>query len=64
VGAYVSPVDRKAPDVPCRHAATIEPCFHAPSRYDCRAKANGDAGRIVRHIRHCEDSPPGVQLVE
>jgi xyloglucan fucosyltransferase len=60
----MSPVDRKAPDVPCRRAATMEPCFHAPPRYDCRAKANGDAGRIVRHIQHCEDFPQGVQLVE
>ncbi|CAO2042477.1 unnamed protein product [Urochloa humidicola] len=60
----MSPVDGKAPDTPCRHAATIEPCFHAPPKYDCRAKTNGDAGRILRHIRHCEDFPQGVQLVE
>ncbi|CAL5031768.1 unnamed protein product [Urochloa decumbens] len=60
----MNPVDGKAPDTPCRHAATMEPFFHAPPRYDCRAKTNGDAGRIVRHIRHCEDFPQGVQLVE
>ncbi|KAJ1271245.1 hypothetical protein BS78_06G114200 [Paspalum vaginatum] len=60
----MGPVDGKAPDTPCRHPATIEPCFHAPPTYNCRAKAKGDAGRIVRHIRHCEDFPQGVQLVE
>ncbi|CAN6275844.1 unnamed protein product [Urochloa humidicola] len=60
----VSAVDGKAPDTPCRHAPTIEPCFHSPPNYDCRAKADGDAGRMVRHIRHCEDFPQGVQLVE
>ncbi|XP_066347463.1 probable fucosyltransferase 7 [Miscanthus floridulus] len=60
-----SPVNKKAPaDTPCRRAATIEPCFHAPLDYDCRAKAKGDAGRRVRHIRHCGDFPRGVQLVE
>ncbi|ONM15859.1 Galactoside 2-alpha-L-fucosyltransferase [Zea mays] len=60
----MSPADGKAPEPPCRRAATIEPCFHAPPNYNCRAKANGDAGRIVRHIRHCEDFPQGVQLME
>ncbi|CAL5068120.1 unnamed protein product [Urochloa decumbens] len=60
----MSPVDEKAPDTPCRHAPTIEPCFHSPPNYDCRAKVEGDAGRMVRHIRHCEDYPQGVQLVE
>ncbi|CAN6269997.1 unnamed protein product [Urochloa humidicola] len=60
----VSPVDGKAPDTPCRHAPTIEPCFHSPPNYDCRAKADGDTGRMMRHVRHCEDYPQGVQLVE
>ncbi|CAO2042479.1 unnamed protein product [Urochloa humidicola] len=61
----VSPVDGKAPDTPCRHAPTIEPCFHSPPNYDCRrANAHGDAGKMVRHVRHCEDYPQGVQLVE
>ena len=60
----MNPVDGKAPGTPCRHAATMEPCFHTPPTYDCRARAKGDVGRIVRHIRHCEDFPQGVQLVE
>ncbi|XP_066344218.1 probable fucosyltransferase 7 [Miscanthus floridulus] len=54
----------KAPDTPCRLAPTIEPCFHSPPNYDCRAKASGDTGRKVRHIRHCEDFPQGVQLLQ
>ncbi|RLM73731.1 galactoside 2-alpha-L-fucosyltransferase-like [Panicum miliaceum] len=54
----------KAPDTPCRLAPTIEPCFHRPPNYDCRAKARCDTGRIVQHIRHCEDFPEGVQLLE
>ncbi|XP_062186309.1 probable fucosyltransferase 7 [Phragmites australis] len=58
------PAHGKAPDTPCRLAPTIEPCFHAPPNYDCRAKAKSDTGRMVRHIRHCEDFPQGVQLVE
>ncbi|PAN38405.1 hypothetical protein PAHAL_7G169700 [Panicum hallii] len=54
----------KAPNTPCRLAPTIEPCFHRPPNYDCRAKARCDTGRMVQHIRHCEDFPEGVQLLE
>ncbi|RLM66637.1 galactoside 2-alpha-L-fucosyltransferase-like [Panicum miliaceum] len=35
-----------------------------PPNYDCRAKARCDTGRMVQHIRHCEDFPEGVQLLE
>jgi xyloglucan fucosyltransferase len=54
----------KAPEPPCRLAPTIEPCFHRPPNYDCLAKTRGDTGRTVQHIRHCEDFPEGVQLLE
>ncbi|RCV33856.1 hypothetical protein SETIT_7G116600v2 [Setaria italica] len=60
----VRPDHGKAPDTPCRLAPTIEPCFHRPPNYDCRTKARGDTGRTVQHIRHCEDFPEGVQLLE
>uniref|UniRef100_A0A0D9ZLG0 Fucosyltransferase n=1 Tax=Oryza glumipatula TaxID=40148 RepID=A0A0D9ZLG0_9ORYZ len=60
----MSPLDKKVPDPPCRLAATIEPCFHNPPNYDCRTRAKGDTGKIVRHIRHCEDFENGVQLVD
>jgi xyloglucan fucosyltransferase len=60
------PVRGKAPGTACRLAHTIEPCFHTPPNYDCRAKARGDDGKVVRYLRHCdcEDFPQGVQLVE
>ncbi|GJN27452.1 hypothetical protein PR202_gb15479 [Eleusine coracana subsp. coracana] len=52
------------PGSACRMAPTIEPCFHSPPNYDCRANARGDSGKTVRYIRHCDDFPQGVQLVE
>ncbi|TVU14323.1 hypothetical protein EJB05_37785, partial [Eragrostis curvula] len=58
------PVRGKAPDTACRLAPTMEPCFHSPPNYDCRTKGRGDTGKTVRYIRHCEDFPQGVQLVE
>jgi xyloglucan fucosyltransferase len=58
------PVRGKAPDTACRLAPTVEPCFHTPPNYDCRAKARGDDGKVVRYLRHCEDFPQGIQLVE
>uniref|UniRef100_A0A0E0KR83 Fucosyltransferase n=1 Tax=Oryza punctata TaxID=4537 RepID=A0A0E0KR83_ORYPU len=60
----MSPLEKKVPDPPCRLAATIEPCFHTPPNYDCRTRAKGDTGKMVRHIRHCEDFENGVQLVD
>ncbi|KAF0890298.1 hypothetical protein E2562_002710 [Oryza meyeriana var. granulata] len=60
----MSPVRKKAPNPPCRLAATIEPCFHTPPHYDGQARTKGDSGRSVRHIRHGEDLKDGVQLVE
>ncbi|CAN6241569.1 unnamed protein product [Urochloa humidicola] len=54
----------KPPETPCRLAPSIEPCFHRPPNYDCRAKARSDTGRTVQHIRRCEDFPEGVQLLE
>ncbi|XP_066347822.1 galactoside 2-alpha-L-fucosyltransferase-like [Miscanthus floridulus] len=59
----MSPVDGKAPGTLCQRPATIEPCFHASPNYNCRAKVNGDSGRMVRHIRHCEDLPLGVHSI-
>ncbi|CAL5031769.1 unnamed protein product [Urochloa decumbens] len=58
------PQHGKPPDTPCRLGPSIEPCFHRPPNYDCRTKARGDTGRTVQHIRHCEDFPEGVQLLE
>ncbi|CAO2035245.1 unnamed protein product [Urochloa humidicola] len=60
----VRPDHGKPPDTPCRLGPSIEPCFHRPPNYDCRAKARGDTGRTVQYIRRCEDFPEGVQLLE
>ncbi|KAL6838346.1 hypothetical protein ACP4OV_031850 [Aristida adscensionis] len=60
----MGPDHGKAPGTPCRLATTVEPCFHTPPNYDCRAKARGDTGSMVPYIRHCEDFPQGVHLVE
>ncbi|XP_020110315.1 galactoside 2-alpha-L-fucosyltransferase-like [Ananas comosus] len=60
----LSPKDQKAPDPPCVRAMSMEPCFHAPPSYDCKAKKNVDMGAIVRHVRHCEDVGQGIKLFD
>ncbi|XP_074316943.1 galactoside 2-alpha-L-fucosyltransferase-like [Silene latifolia] len=32
------PENGTVPNPPCRHAMSVEPCFHAPPLYDCKAK--------------------------
>lgn len=58
------PENRTAPDPPCRRAMSIEPCFHAPPFYDCKAKTGVDTGALVPHVRHCEDMSWGLKLVD
>jgi xyloglucan fucosyltransferase len=60
----MTPVNGKGPEPPCRLAPTIEPCFHNAPHYDCKTRARADSGNLVRHVRHCEDYPNGVQLVD
>ncbi|KAM6569602.1 hypothetical protein CsatB_017587 [Cannabis sativa] len=57
------PENAKAPDPPCRRAMSMEPCFHAPPFYDCKAKKGIDTGALVPHVRHCEDMSWGLKLV-
>lgn len=38
------PENRTAPDPPCQRAMSMEPCFHAPPFYDCKAKRGTDTG--------------------
>ncbi|XP_020091138.1 galactoside 2-alpha-L-fucosyltransferase-like [Ananas comosus] len=59
-----APENRKAPDIACRRAFTLEPCFHSPPNFDCRAKRNADTGNLVRHVTHCVDWKKGVTLIE
>uniref|UniRef100_A0A0D9XEH7 Fucosyltransferase n=1 Tax=Leersia perrieri TaxID=77586 RepID=A0A0D9XEH7_9ORYZ len=48
----------------CVQPTSMEPCFHAPPRYDCRAKKDGDLGAVLRHVRHCEDANDGLKLYD
>jgi hypothetical protein len=41
----------------------MEPCMHGPPFYDCRAKHGADTGKLVPHVRHCEDMSWGLKLV-
>lgn len=58
------PENHTAPDPPCRRAMSMEPCFHAPPFYDCKAKRGIDTGVLVPHVRHCEDMSWGLKLVD
>lgn len=51
------------PDPPCVRAMSMEPCFHSPPFYDCKAKKGIDTGAVVPHVRHCEDISWGLKLV-
>lgn len=58
------PENQTAPNPPCHRAMSMEPCFHAPPSYDCKAKKKGvDVGLLVPHVRHCEMSW-GLKLVD
>ncbi|KAL1347328.1 hypothetical protein HN51_020793 [Arachis hypogaea] len=57
------PENKTAPDPPCQRAMSMEPCFHAPPFYDCKAKKGIDTGKLVPHVRHCEDMSWGLKLV-
>ncbi|XP_058083011.1 galactoside 2-alpha-L-fucosyltransferase-like [Magnolia sinica] len=57
------PENSTAPDPPCRRAMSMEPCFHAPPFYDCKAKKGIDTGLLVPHVRHCEDMSWGLKVV-
>ncbi|CAL5043887.1 unnamed protein product [Urochloa decumbens] len=46
---------------PCSRDVSMEPCFHVAPLYDCRRRR--DSGEIVPHVRHCEDVPTGLKLV-
>ncbi|KAK6931264.1 Xyloglucan fucosyltransferase [Dillenia turbinata] len=58
------PENQTATDPACGRAMSMEPCFHAPPFYDCKAKRGIDTGRVVPHVRHCEDMSWGLKLVD
>lgn len=47
----------------CRLAMSIEPCFHFPPFYGCKANTSVDAGAVLPYVRHCEDMKHGLKLV-
>jgi xyloglucan fucosyltransferase len=49
------PENLTTPDPSCRRSQSMEPCMHGPPFYDCRAKHGADTGKLVPHVRHCED---------
>ncbi|PAN04998.1 hypothetical protein PAHAL_1G108100 [Panicum hallii] len=48
---------------PCRRAASVEPCFHSPSAYDCAAGRDVDLDKVTPYIRRCVDVKCGIKLV-
>lgn len=58
------PENRTVPNPPCSRDISMEPCFHAPPFYDCKAKTGVDTGKIVPHVRHCQDMGWGLKLVD
>ncbi|RLN09181.1 galactoside 2-alpha-L-fucosyltransferase-like [Panicum miliaceum] len=58
------PENHTAPNPPCRQVMSMEPCFHAPPFYDCKARRGTDTGKLVPHVRHCEDMSWGLKLVD
>ncbi|KAF3771752.1 Galactoside 2-alpha-L-fucosyltransferase [Nymphaea thermarum] len=55
------PENHTAPDHPCHQAMSIQPCFHAPPFYDCKANVGIDTGKVVPHVEHCEDMSWGLK---
>ena len=58
------PTNQTVAHPPCVRAMSMEPCFHAPPTYDCRAKTNGDLGAVLRCLRRCEDVDGGLKLFD
>ncbi|XVE85829.1 hypothetical protein DITRI_Ditri17bG0122600 [Diplodiscus trichospermus] len=56
--------NQTTPNPPCQRAVSMEPCFHSPPFYDCKAKKGIDTGKVVPHVRHCEDISWGLKVVD
>jgi xyloglucan fucosyltransferase len=50
-------------DPPRRRAVSVEPCFHAPSAFDCAAGRDVDLDKVSPYIRRCVDVKYGIKLV-
>ncbi|XP_027343464.1 probable fucosyltransferase 8 [Abrus precatorius] len=51
------------PNPPCQRAKSMEPCFHYPPKYGCRANSTIDFTSLFHHMKHCEDVNSGLRLV-
>ncbi|KAH9604020.1 hypothetical protein KSS87_014200 [Heliosperma pusillum] len=58
------PENGTVPNPPCRRAVSVEPCFHAPPLYDCKAKRGVNISDLVPYVRLCDDMSWGLQLVD
>ncbi|KAI9156816.1 hypothetical protein LWI28_012624 [Acer negundo] len=55
--------NRTITDPPCGRGVSMEPCYHAPPIFDCKALTTTvDTGALVPHVRHCEDLSWGLKL--
>ncbi|XP_047321209.1 galactoside 2-alpha-L-fucosyltransferase-like [Impatiens glandulifera] len=48
----------------CFQVASMEPCFHNPPYYDCKARGRADTGSVAPYVQHCEDLKWGLKLVD
>ncbi|XP_073103932.1 probable fucosyltransferase 8 [Elaeis guineensis] len=63
--AGLKPLITMIPSNPdCRLAMSMEPCYHFPPFYGCKAaNTSVDAGAVLPYVRHCEDMKNGLKLV-
>ncbi|KAL5734218.1 hypothetical protein ACOSP7_032079 [Xanthoceras sorbifolium] len=55
-------INQTKPDPLCGRGMSMEPCYHAPPVYGCKAKTTVDTATLVPHVRHCEDIRWGIKL--
>ncbi|KAL5734238.1 hypothetical protein ACOSP7_032099 [Xanthoceras sorbifolium] len=55
-------INQTKPDPLCGRGMSMEPCYHAPPVYGCKAKTTVDTTTLVPHVRHCEDIRWGITL--
>ncbi|KAL5732750.1 hypothetical protein ACOSQ2_032442 [Xanthoceras sorbifolium] len=55
-------INQTKPDPLCGRGMSMEPCYHAPPVYGCKAKTTVDTTTLVPHVRHCEDIRWGIKL--
>ncbi|XP_047321211.1 galactoside 2-alpha-L-fucosyltransferase-like [Impatiens glandulifera] len=60
-----SPHRELAPSEPsCILAKSMDPCFHLPPYFDCKAKTGANTGSMRSYVQNCEDLKWGIKLVD